>query len=58
MEALRLGEVKGLSRGEVEARLAFNPNSPEMWRAWEYWAVQAGCRDLLGDRPDSAAKIG
>lgn len=56
MNALRLGEVKGLSRGEIEARSAFKPDAPEMWRAWEYWAVRAGCRDLLADRSVNAAK--
>jgi HCOMODA/2-hydroxy-3-carboxy-muconic semialdehyde decarboxylase len=56
MEAMRLGEVKGLSRGEIAARLAFNPNSPEMWRAWQYWAMRAGCADLLGERPESAGR--
>lgn len=47
MEAMRLGEVKGLSYGEIEAHSALTPDSPAMWRAWEYWAVRAGCRDLL-----------
>jgi len=47
LEALRLGEVKGLSRGEIEAHAAFRPDDPAMWRAWEYWAVRAGCRELL-----------
>ena len=47
LEALRLGEVKGLSRGEIEAHAAFKPDEPSMWRAWEYWARRAGCGDLL-----------
>lgn len=48
LDALRLGgEVKGLSRGEIDAHAAFKPEDPAMWRAWEYWAVRAGCRDLL-----------
>ena len=25
----------------------FKPNSPEMQRAWEYWAKRAGCADML-----------
>lgn len=50
-EAMRLGEVKGLSRGEIEAGSSLDPQSPAMWRAWEYWAVRAGCGDLLADRP-------
>ena len=46
LEAMRLGEVNGLSRGEIEAH-SFKPDEPSMWRAWEYWAVRAGCRNLL-----------
>ena len=42
------GEVKALSRGEIEARNAgYKPYSPETWRAWEYWATRAGCAHLL-----------
>jgi len=49
MAAMRLGEVKALSRGEIDARNAgYKPHSPETWRAWEYWATRAGCRELLG----------
>lgn len=50
LDALRLGEVKALSPGEIEAHAAFTPDNPAMWRAWEYWAVRAGCGDLLADR--------
>ena len=50
LEALRLGEVTSLSRAEIEAHTAFKPDDPSMWRAWEYWAVRAGCGDLLGPR--------
>src|SRR6266478_6147014 len=49
-EALRLGEVKALSRGEIEAHASMRPDEPSMYRAWEYWAVRAGCRDLLTGR--------
>jgi len=49
-EALRLGEVKPLSRGEIEAHASMKPDDPAMWRAWEYWAVRAGCGDLLSAR--------
>ena len=49
-EALRLGEVKALSRGEIDAHASMRPDEPSMWRAWEYWAVRAGCRDLLTAR--------
>jgi ribulose-5-phosphate 4-epimerase/fuculose-1-phosphate aldolase len=48
MAAMRLGAVKPLSRGEIDARNAgYKPHSPETWRAWEYWATRAGCRELL-----------
>jgi ribulose-5-phosphate 4-epimerase/fuculose-1-phosphate aldolase len=51
MAAMRLGEVKPLSRGEIDARNAgYKPHSPETWRAWEYWATRAGCRELLPKR--------
>jgi ribulose-5-phosphate 4-epimerase/fuculose-1-phosphate aldolase len=50
LAALPLGEVKGLSRGEIDARNAgYKPYSPETQRAWEYWARRAGCADLLSD---------
>jgi HCOMODA/2-hydroxy-3-carboxy-muconic semialdehyde decarboxylase len=49
LEALRLGEVKALSPGEVEAFSSMPPDSPAMQRAWEYWAVRAGCGELIGD---------
>jgi hypothetical protein len=26
------------------------PDEPSMFRAWEYWAVRAGCRDLITGR--------
>jgi HCOMODA/2-hydroxy-3-carboxy-muconic semialdehyde decarboxylase len=48
MAAMQLGAVKPLSRGEIEARNAgYKPHSPETWRAWEYWAIRAGCKDLI-----------
>ena len=51
MNALRLGgEVKPLSRGEIDARLSgYKPQSPETQRAWQYWAARAGCAHLLDD---------
>jgi ribulose-5-phosphate 4-epimerase/fuculose-1-phosphate aldolase len=46
--AMQLGAVKPLSRGEIAARNAgYKPDSPETWRAWEYWATRAGCKELL-----------
>ncbi len=51
MAAMQLGAVKPLSPGEIAARNAgYKPQSPETWRAWEYWATRAGCRQLLEDR--------
>jgi len=50
---LQLGRVKGLSPGEVAKRLLMNPDGPEFWRAWEYWASRAGCADLLVGHPNN-----
>jgi ribulose-5-phosphate 4-epimerase/fuculose-1-phosphate aldolase len=52
LAAARLGgEVKALSRGEIEARNAgYKPYSPETWRAWEYWATRARCAHLLSKK--------
>ena len=48
LAALNIGkEVKGLKPGEVAARRRLDPNSPSLRRGWEYWAHEAGCRDLL-----------
>jgi len=54
MRARQLGgEIKYLSRGEIEARdRGYSPYSTETWRTWEYWANKAGCGHLL-TRPDS-----
>lgn len=49
LAALRLGPVKGLSRGEVQARKALDVNSDSMRRGWEYWAREAACSHLLSD---------
>ncbi len=51
--AVRLGgKITSLSDGEIAARnVGYKPHSPETWRAWEYWAMRAGCRHLLGKRP-------
>jgi HCOMODA/2-hydroxy-3-carboxy-muconic semialdehyde decarboxylase len=49
MRAKQLGgEVRYLSQGEIDARnRGYSPYSPETWRAWEYWATQAGVKDML-----------
>lgn len=51
LEALRLGGVRLLSPGEIEYKIIRNPEAPEMWRAWEYWARRAGCADMLDIPP-------
>ena len=48
MKAGRLGTLKPLSAGEIEARNSgYKPDSPETQRAWRYWATRAGCAELL-----------
>jgi ribulose-5-phosphate 4-epimerase/fuculose-1-phosphate aldolase len=50
MAAMQLGTLKPLSPGEIAARNAgYKPHSPETRRAWEYWAIRAGCRELLSN---------
>jgi HCOMODA/2-hydroxy-3-carboxy-muconic semialdehyde decarboxylase len=54
MNALKLGGLKPLSAGEIGARRSgggYRPNSPETWRAWQYWAHRAGCANLLPEPP-------
>jgi ribulose-5-phosphate 4-epimerase/fuculose-1-phosphate aldolase len=55
MNALRLGSVKPLSAGEIAARTGsgYRPDSPETWRAWQYWAHRAGCGHLLTEPPEA-----
>src|SRR5829696_6703892 len=52
MNALALGgQIKPLHEGEINARASgYKPNSPETWRAWEYWATRAGCGHMMGQR--------
>ncbi len=48
------GEIKYLSQGEIDARnRGYSPDSPETWRAWEYWATKAGAGHLLARPVDS-----
>jgi ribulose-5-phosphate 4-epimerase/fuculose-1-phosphate aldolase len=47
--ATPFGSLIDLAAGEVEARLALDPESPALRRGWEYWAKQAGCGELLND---------
>ncbi len=54
LNGLKLGDVKPLSAGEIAARTSgggYRPNSPETWRAWQYWAHRAGCAHLLPEQP-------
>ncbi len=53
LSAMSLGNFKPLAAGEIEARTggeAYSSQSPATWRAWEYWALRAGCLDLLPNR--------
>jgi HCOMODA/2-hydroxy-3-carboxy-muconic semialdehyde decarboxylase len=47
--AKAFGRITPLSKGEMAARYALDPESNAMRRGWEYWARQAGCGDLLSD---------
>src|SRR5262245_44867018 len=51
MNAMRLGEFKRMSEGEINSRHAYKSESPAMQRGWEYWAKRAGCADMLGPDP-------
>ena len=48
LAAMRIGEFKALSEGEIRTRQNFRPGSPEMQRGWEYWARRAGCGEHAG----------
>ena len=55
IRGLQMGDVKPLSTGEIGARTSgsgYRPNSPETWRAWQYWAHRAGCGDMLPGQPE------
>ena len=49
LAAMRMGEFKALSEGEIRTRNNFRAGSPEMQRGWEFWARRAGCGDMLAD---------
>jgi HCOMODA/2-hydroxy-3-carboxy-muconic semialdehyde decarboxylase len=51
MNAMRLGEFKRMSAGEINSRFGYRSESPAMQRGWEYWAKRAGCGDMLGPGP-------
>jgi HCOMODA/2-hydroxy-3-carboxy-muconic semialdehyde decarboxylase len=46
-QSLEFGAIRSISQGEVNARLAIDPESNAMRRGWEYWARQAGCERWL-----------
>ncbi len=47
LEAMRLGEVKALSLGEIETRRKYDAEAPSLLRGWRYWATRAGCAEFL-----------
>jgi ribulose-5-phosphate 4-epimerase/fuculose-1-phosphate aldolase len=46
-QSLEFGTVRPISQGEVDQRLAIDPESNAMRRGWEYWAREAGCERWL-----------
>jgi ribulose-5-phosphate 4-epimerase/fuculose-1-phosphate aldolase len=48
-QASQLGSITYLSEGEVDRIRDVRPDTPEVRRAWQYWATRAGCAHLLGD---------
>jgi ribulose-5-phosphate 4-epimerase/fuculose-1-phosphate aldolase len=46
-QSLQFGPVRPISQGEVDQRLALDPESNAMRRGWEYWAREAGCERWL-----------
>ena len=46
-QSLQLGDITPISQGEVDQRLAIDPESNAMRRGWEYWARAAGCERWL-----------
>ena len=46
-QSLEFGTIRPISQGEVNQRLAIDPESNAMRRGWEYWAREAGCERWL-----------
>jgi ribulose-5-phosphate 4-epimerase/fuculose-1-phosphate aldolase len=46
-QSLEFGPIRPISQGEVNARLAIDPESNAMRRGWDYWARDAGCARWL-----------
>jgi ribulose-5-phosphate 4-epimerase/fuculose-1-phosphate aldolase len=57
MNAMRLGgDINALSPGEIDVKTkALSGDAAGLARGWEYWAVRAGCADLLAH---NQAKLG
>lgn len=49
INAMRMGDFIALSQGEIDARMALDPDAPAMKRGWEFWAKEAGVGHLLDD---------
>jgi hypothetical protein len=45
-EAMRMGEIRYLSAGEIAARLREEQGDLGYHRAWEYLRSRAGCLDM------------
>ncbi|MPZ73948.1 MAG: class II aldolase/adducin family protein [Nitriliruptorales bacterium] len=48
--AASMGEIVALTDGEIEARRAYDPDSPAMRRGWNAWAQRAGCGNLRNEQ--------
>jgi ribulose-5-phosphate 4-epimerase/fuculose-1-phosphate aldolase len=46
-QSLEFGPIRPISQGEVNQRLAIDPESNAMRRGWDYWARDAGCARWL-----------
>jgi ribulose-5-phosphate 4-epimerase/fuculose-1-phosphate aldolase len=60
MDALRLGPVKEMTRGELEERdktVGNDDTAPSTLRGWEYEAIMVGCDDLLKERTELLARM-
>ena len=60
LAAMHTGKpLRYLSRGELGARAEgayFSRDSHGIYRGWEYWALRAGCADLLPERDEKTLR--
>jgi ribulose-5-phosphate 4-epimerase/fuculose-1-phosphate aldolase len=60
LAAMQIGKkIRFLSEGEVNNRKAgryFSAESHGIYRAWEHWALRAGCADLLPERDEATLR--